>query len=65
MYCAENGREDKKCVGSEKTRRKPYTKVGTDYSERSEKGLLKRDQSNKQKPKNAEGHLATPRQHSS
>jgi hypothetical protein len=39
MYSTENGREDTKRTGSEKTRKKSYTKAGTDYSERSEKGI--------------------------
>jgi len=65
MYSTENGREDTKCTGSEKTRSESYTKAGTDYSEGSEKGILKRDQSNNQKPKNSKGHLATSRQHCS
>jgi hypothetical protein len=52
MYNTENGTGDTKRIGSEKTKRKSYTKVGTDYSERSEKGILKRHQSNNKKPKN-------------
>ena len=63
MYSTENGGEDTKCTGRGKTWTKSHTKAGTDYSERSEKGILRRDQSNNHKPKNAEGHLATPRQH--
>jgi hypothetical protein len=65
MYSTENGREGTKCIGREKTKKKSYTKAGTDYSERTEKGILKRDQSKNQKPKNAEAHMASPRQHCS
>jgi hypothetical protein len=60
MRRTENGREDTKCIGREKTRKETHTKAGTDYSQGSENSILKKDQNNNQKPKNAEGLQPAP-----